>query len=923
MKNIDLIREVTQAAAGQWPYVLAGLNISIPDSPRKHAPCPVCGGKDRFRFDDGGRGSFICNQCGAGDGLDLIQKVHNCNATEAAVMVADVLSIDYRAAEHDDTASQRNDQREAERRKREQEHQQQAAAEAEKRRAAFSAKYQALVAKSTPGQSAYLTAKGLEYPLPLLPDGSLLVALTNGDGAVTGAQTIKPDGEKRLVAGTVKKGAFFTVNTSDNPQTVIIGEGLATVLSVHLMRPDAMAVTAIDAGNLLPVAKVIRRMYPDAQIIIAADNDIKPGEPNTGRDAAEKAAKSISGWLTLPPGEHKADWNDYHQANGLDAATAAFNDSMYQPEGEKLAVKLKAIEGGKKRRSRETHIHGDELKPRVEVRRDGIYWIKPKLEKDTLIETVCQLSTPFEVIAEGEDAESKITYTVMKWLFHGKERIRSIEGGAIGDPDGWRIMKNGGVKITSNHYLRGVLSDWIQEQSAKAPYRAMTPRAGWFEGAYLMPNGDVIGVSETPVMFCGGSAASDAYCVKGTAESWRDNVAVLAKGNPFQMLAAATALSAPMVGIVGADGFGIHLYADSTAGKTTAEDFGSSLYGLPERQRLTWYGTALGIANEAEAHNDGLLCLDEIGQGTKPHDVYTSAYTLFNGKGKLQGDKSGGNRVIRYWKTVVISTGETSVESYLMTTNIRIKAGQLVRLLNIPVTHPEELHGYQNAKEHADALKDAWTENHGAAGREWIKYLAAHHDEARQAYKAAKERWVSLIPASYGEQVFRVSDRFAVLEAALITGSFITGWSEQDCRDALQHAFNVWVAEFGTGNKEREQIIDQATAFLVANSVSRFIPVGFDELSQLNVHNIAGYTDKGDYEAGGKVKFYVLPATFKYEIAKHFDANKVASVLHDAGMLKRPASGKGWQVKTPRIKHLNNRQLRAYAVVLIDEEEVG
>lgn len=87
------------------------------------------------------------------------------------------------------------------------------------------------MAESTPGQSAYLTAKGLECPLPLLPDGSLLVALTNGDGAVTGAQTIKPDGEKRLVAGTVKKGAFFTVNTSDNPKAVIIGEGLATVLS--------------------------------------------------------------------------------------------------------------------------------------------------------------------------------------------------------------------------------------------------------------------------------------------------------------------------------------------------------------------------------------------------------------------------------------------------------------------------------------------------------------------------------------------------------------------------------------------------------------------------------------------------------------------------------------------------------------------
>ncbi|MDM4912857.1 primase-helicase zinc-binding domain-containing protein [Escherichia coli] len=58
-------------------FVLAGLSIDVPDSSRRHAPCPACGGKDRFRFDDNGRGSFICNQCGAGDGLDLIKRVNN------------------------------------------------------------------------------------------------------------------------------------------------------------------------------------------------------------------------------------------------------------------------------------------------------------------------------------------------------------------------------------------------------------------------------------------------------------------------------------------------------------------------------------------------------------------------------------------------------------------------------------------------------------------------------------------------------------------------------------------------------------------------------------------------------------------------------------------------------------------------------
>ena len=360
MRNIDLIREVTSAAAGRWPYVLAGLSIDVPDSSRRHSPCPACGGKDRFRFDDNGRGSFICNQCGAGDGLDLIKRVNNCDTTEAAHLAADVLGIDYRAAEPaPDAASQRQRQLAADRQQREQERQKQAAEDAEQRRATFARLYTGMRLRSIQGESEYLQSKGLTgFKYPLMPDGSLLLELVDESGAVAAAQTITPHGEKRLLTGSAKRGAYHAVNAPESPQSVLIAEGLATALSVHLMRPDALTVAAIDAGNLLPVAEVMRRKYPQAQIIIAADNDHQQGGPesggtNTGKDAAEKAALSVAGWVSLPPTECKADWNDYHQQHGLETATAAFNDSMYQPQGEDVKPQLQAIEGGKKRRRAE------------------------------------------------------------------------------------------------------------------------------------------------------------------------------------------------------------------------------------------------------------------------------------------------------------------------------------------------------------------------------------------------------------------------------------------------------------------------------------------------------------------------------------------------------------------------------------------
>jgi putative DNA primase/helicase len=119
----------------------------------------------------------------------------------------------------------------------------------------------------TQGESEYLQSKGLTgFNYPLMPDGSLLLELVDESGAVAAAQTITPQGEKRLLTGSAKRGAYHAVNAPEQPQSVLIAEGLATALSVHLMRPDALTVAAIDAGNLLPVAEVMRRKYQQRKL---------------------------------------------------------------------------------------------------------------------------------------------------------------------------------------------------------------------------------------------------------------------------------------------------------------------------------------------------------------------------------------------------------------------------------------------------------------------------------------------------------------------------------------------------------------------------------------------------------------------------------------------------------------------------------
>jgi putative DNA primase/helicase len=65
-----------ERARGQWRDILLQLGVGHRFLVNKHGPCPICGGKDRFRFDDkDGTGSYFCNQCGAGVGIILLRKL--------------------------------------------------------------------------------------------------------------------------------------------------------------------------------------------------------------------------------------------------------------------------------------------------------------------------------------------------------------------------------------------------------------------------------------------------------------------------------------------------------------------------------------------------------------------------------------------------------------------------------------------------------------------------------------------------------------------------------------------------------------------------------------------------------------------------------------------------------------------------------
>ncbi|WP_299933688.1 primase-helicase zinc-binding domain-containing protein [uncultured Pelagimonas sp.] len=90
-----MINPTAEKARGHWHGILPQLGINADYLKNKHGPCPMCGGKERFRFDNkNGSGTFYCNQCGPGDAFKLLQEYHGWTFKDAAKEVDRIIGHD-------------------------------------------------------------------------------------------------------------------------------------------------------------------------------------------------------------------------------------------------------------------------------------------------------------------------------------------------------------------------------------------------------------------------------------------------------------------------------------------------------------------------------------------------------------------------------------------------------------------------------------------------------------------------------------------------------------------------------------------------------------------------------------------------------------------------------------------------------------
>lgn len=149
----------------------------------------------------------------------------------------------------------------------------------------------------------YLSAKGVGAYGIRQYKGSLVIPLRDTEGALHSLQFIDPAGRKRFLSGGAIQGHYHAIGALQG--VLCVCEGYATGATVHESTGYAVAV-AFNAGNLKAVALALRGKFPEAKIILCADNDTHtPGNP--GLSKAKEAADAVGGYLAYP---EDGDFND-------------------------------------------------------------------------------------------------------------------------------------------------------------------------------------------------------------------------------------------------------------------------------------------------------------------------------------------------------------------------------------------------------------------------------------------------------------------------------------------------------------------------------------------------------------------------------------------------------------------------------------
>ncbi len=474
------------------------------------------------------------------------------------------------------------------------------------------------------------------------------------------------------------------------------------------------------------------------------------------------------------------------------------------------------------------------------------------------------------------------------------------------------LLLDAGLRIAPKG--RPALIEYLQ--TASPPERArVTQRTGWHdagpEGAAFVLPGGAIGPNAGQWIYDDEGGTLHTFATRGTLAEWQAEVSRLCSGNSRLLFAVSVAFAGPLLFLIGAESGGFHFRSNSSDGKTTALRVAASVCGGADFMQR-WRATSNGLEALASAHCDAPLLLDELAQ-MDPREAGEVAYMLANGSGKSRAGRTGGARERASWRLLFLSSGEIGLSEHLGEINKTPRAGQELRLAEIPADAGaglgvfENLHDYASGSEFAKALDRAARRHYGAAFHAFVAELAKHQEAVPDLVREAQRTFEAhtLNDAAHG-QARRVAGRFALVGAAgeLATKWGMTGWQPGEALSAARTCFDAWLSRRGgQGNQEEKAMLRQVREFIRRKGESAFTdwerPANDTDKHAPGKPDRAGYRRAcHDAEGNESQEYFLFNEAWRSVVCKGYDAAAVGRLLVAKGYCRKGSeANRPWQVK--------------------------
>lgn len=304
--------DAAEAARGKWRGILPAFGIDRRYLTKNHGPCPMCGGKDRFIFDDKeGRGTYYCNHCKAGTGFQLIASVKGWSMKQVYEEVGKMVGTIDKIEEP-----------------------KQAMTEQQRREALNKTWNEARQIREGDETSSYLqnrtggvwfssalrTHPALWHPEANQTFPAMVAKITDIDNKpvsihrtyILGGKKAPTAKTKMLMAGTIPDGSAIRLLPYDN--ILGIAEGIETALSASTIFdvPVWAAISGAIMAKWKPPLNV-------EKIVIFGDNDLNYIGQLTAYKLAYALRREYEGQYDITvaiPNIRGADWNDVLTING-------------------------------------------------------------------------------------------------------------------------------------------------------------------------------------------------------------------------------------------------------------------------------------------------------------------------------------------------------------------------------------------------------------------------------------------------------------------------------------------------------------------------------------------------------------------------------------------------------------------------------